>query len=658
MPVNAARLRAPALLAAGVLVLGAADAALLALTTGYFGGGYNSPVLRGWAAVGGFVLAGALLDAFLLVSLFAAAWWGGGALRLTHAGRLAFASSIALFLPLGVDVVSHRLHRVFGHVVGVDVLVHLAGGRMSDAALEGLTEAPGAALLLGAGLTCILGAVVLAGRIDARLRGRWTLPRPSSAVLGAIVLGSAVAGAVTLSFAGRGSGVLAYGLERKPSARLLLLLVRSASDVDFDGYGLLSRPADPASLDPRRHPFALEIPGNRVDENGLAGDLPPGFAAPLPFPVPSQPGGSRRPSILLIFLESFRGDIVGFRFGDREVTPTLNRLAQEGASSTRTYAHSPLTWPSRAQLFQGRIDPMPGAPTLIDDFHALGYRVAYFSGQNDMHGGSEPLVGFDRADVFYDARADRGRRTSRTALPVSLQVSSSAVLEQVRAYLDATRADPDPLFLYVNLVDNHFPYHHEGLERMLGVEPVGRSEIRPENARRVFETYLQASANVDAAIGELVGLWRERMGDSPLLVTGDHGQSFYENGMLGHGQAVDEAQSRVPLIVVGIGGRWPEPLGLSDLRGLLLTHLFAESGRPRFEVDPSKAVFQYAGSLERPAMVGLRSAVGSAAWQFSAARGLNPDQPASPPPPDLAVDRVIWTWEFWQRAAATDLPAD
>jgi hypothetical protein len=274
--------------------------------------------------------------------------------------------------------------------------------------------------------------------------------------------------------------------------------------------------------------------------------------------------------------------------------------------------------------------------------------VGYFSGQNDRHGGSDALVGFERADAFYDARADRNRRTSRTALPVSLQVSASRVLEQVRAYLDTTARDPKPLFLYVNLVDNHYPYHHDDIDRLLDVDPVTRSEIRPENAERVFETYLQASAHVDRAIGELVALWGERMGEAPLLVTADHGQSFYEQGMLGHGQSVDASQSRVPLIVVGIGGTWPEPLGLADLRGLLLTHLFEAPGRARFVVEPARQVFQYVGLLERPYVVGLRGSDRSLSWAFARSEGREGD-PANIPVHEVReLLPVLWTWEWWQ----------
>jgi hypothetical protein len=195
----------------------------------------------------------------------------------------------------------------------------------------------------------------------------------------------------------------------------------------------------------------------------------------------------------------------------------------------------------------------------------------------------------------------------------------------------------------VNLVDNHYPYHHDGIDRLLDVDPVTRSEIRPENARRVFETYLQASAHVDRAIGELLALWGERMGDAPLLITADHGQSFYEDGMLGHGQSLDPNQSRVPLILSGIGGTWPEPLGLADLRGLLLTHLFEAPGRARFAADPARRVFQYVGPLERPYRIGLRSWDRSASWAFARSQA-----PAAESGDERELLPVLWTWEWWQ----------
>jgi hypothetical protein len=203
--------------------------------------------------------------------------------------------------------------------------------------------------------------------------------------------------------------------------------------------------------------------------------------------------------------------------------------------------------------------------------------------------------------------------------------------------------------MYVNLVDNHYPYDHEALDPLLGVDPVSRSEIREENAQRVFDTYLQAAANVDRSIGQLLELWRQHTGEAPLLVTADHGQSFYENGLLGHGQTVDDAQARVPLIVVGLGGQWPEPLAVSDLRGLILANLFEGAGRALFRLDARRSVFHYIGPPQQPRLVALRDANGASLWHFQDVRDSTVSENAVS---EELVRRVIWTWESLQREMA------
>ena len=335
----------PVFLVAGTIALGAVDGLFLAITTGYFGAGYNSPVLRGIVGLGAFAASGMLLDAFLLATLFATALLAGRLLRIEGLARFAFAGAIALYLPVAFLIVSHRIHRVFGQLVGFDLLIQLAGGRPGDAVLEAATEAPGTLLLVAGLLVGVLGGVRLVRRAESWLSGRVVLVPPSLRGLAAVVGVAGLLGLATLVVSERSSAALAYGLERKPSARLLLLLSRLATDVDFDGYGFGSRPADPAPFDGRRHPFALEVPGNGIDENGVGGDLPADFEPPRPIQPPSQIAGSRRPSFLLIFLESFRGDLVGFRYGDREVTPVLNGShARERPRS----AHSP-TIPSHGR---------------------------------------------------------------------------------------------------------------------------------------------------------------------------------------------------------------------------------------------------------------------------------------------------------------------
>ena len=163
-----------------------------------------------------------------------------------------------------------------------------------------------------------------------------------------------------------------------------------------------------------------------VDENGMAGDHPSDFE-PIGATAHVAIQGSRRPQVLVVFLESFRSDLIGARLNGREVTPFLNRLARDGVSSAHAFVHTPGTAGSRGQFFGGRLISYPGQSPLIDDFKSLGYTVEHFSGQDDSYGGSESLMGVDRADVFYDARRDVDKRISRSPSPWPSGTGSTSV---------------------------------------------------------------------------------------------------------------------------------------------------------------------------------------------------------------------------------------
>jgi len=213
----------------------------------------------------------------------------------------------------------------------------------------------------------------------------------------------------------------------------------------------------------------------------------------------------------------------------------------------------------------------------------------------------------------------------------------------------------------VNLVDSHFPYDHDELDDILGVERLARHEISVDQPERVFAAYANSAANVDRAAGLLIERWNAFLGGRPgaVLVTADHGQTFYETGALGHGQQILDGQTRVPFILWGIGGTWPEPLGASDVRGLLLRHLFAartqELPRARFEPVADRRLFHYLGSPERPVQIAVRGIdrvvvhdfKQRQSWQLDASE----NRIAAPPAPE-DLHEAIYTWEVLAREAA------
>ena len=619
------------LFGASVVTVGSADAIVLDLVKAYFGSGYNGVALHAPGEIVAFFAIGALFDTAAIAAVWCATLLCARLVRARPLRALATASLLGVALPLAFDLALHRLHRVLGDVLELSLLLNLAAGSWGNALGEAAQDLPPLALLgavAGIGIAAGFAVIVRVERTSPRLA---TAVLPRVRQLACVSAACAAVSAGALAWGATQAPSLELGWGSKPAGQALRALVSACTDFDRDGYGWLSKPGDPAPLDRAIHPYAIDAPDNGIDEDGVAGDLPASFPVPQPIAVPAPHPHPRAPSVVLIFLESFRGDLVGMRdAGGREVTPNLNRIAANGTLAT-AYAHMPVTWASRAALMQGRVVPTANASTLVDDFLARGYEVAWFSGQHDGLAATDARLGTERATHFSDARNDAARRTSRSAQPISLQVSWKTVTERLQQYLAAPRTAV-PLFLYVNLVDTHFPYWHRELDDILGTGELPRSSINPENRERVWRAYLNAAANVDRAIGEILASVQTTLGpNTGVFVTGDHGQSFYENGLLGHGQSLDDAQTRVPF-VANARLSLPEPLALSDLRGII-GHWIDGSSPSVAELRRAE-VFQWLGSLDHPMAVGLRSRAGL--------------RDARPVPGGAATEqdrRAVQTWE-------------
>ena len=292
--------------------------------------------------------------------------------------------------------------------------------------------------------------------------------------------------------------------------------------------------------------------------------------------------------------------------------------------------------------------------SLIDDFKAQGYETAYFSAQDESFGGPGFGVGFDRADVRFDARDDRDRRYSTFTTAGSLAISHVVLNERIDAFLrrrDRTR----PLFLYVNFHDTHFPYHHREIEPLLSDRRVSQGQIAPAQAEAVREMYDNTAANVDRAVGTTIAMVAAATGRAPaVIVTADHGESLFDEGFLGHGYALNDAQTRIPLVVRGLPMEIAEPFGQVDLRDAITRTLSRpwDTGaqRPRLVDAPAKVVFQYLGNLERPRQIAFASGATRLTLDLRNHRTFG----AAGPVPATADLELIHLWErlLLARAAA------
>lgn len=557
-----------------------------------------------------------------------------------------------LFVAVGLSwlVLAAKLELLsyFSDAVSFQLLRNLGGGSLLDAALFGLSEG---ALYLAAVAGAAAAFLLVRWALRRRAHGRPAVPAPPAITgRGWIALALVTAAAVLAADRVRNVRLAAH---RVTAYALLSDALAVATDLDRDGYGWAGAEVDRHPFDATRHPFALDVPGDGIDGNGLAGDFtlppaPPAFRAP---PLPARPR-----HLVLVVLESTRGDVLGKRVGGRAVAPNLEALAASGSVAREAYSHVGFTTASLKSLFTGTLAPPGPAPSLFRDLKRAGYRIGVFSGQPEAFGDIDAAVG-ERAtaDVFVDAATLKDERAGAFAAQGSLLVDEGKLLREFdRGFGDAA-GWRRPTFAYLNFQSPHFPYHHEGMANLLEPHPLPRGEIAPGNRARLERTYWNAVAHADARLGELVARLR-RLGvwdDTLLVVTADHGESLFDDGFLGHGHLINRQQTHVPLVLSQSGVRLPGAYGLDDYRALILSLL---AGRPA--PPPDGPVFQYIGTLDRPAQIGTVETGGRrTVYDFDTGDVRFDDAPprlyaALPPAARARADALIRLWELERWRAA------
>ncbi len=498
----------------------------------------------------------------------------------------------ALFL--GMLAAQYQLASYFSDAMSFALLRQLGGGSLVDAALFGMSEIGIGLLAVAlAGVAAWLGWAMLGRVLPA------DIPRPA-APGGVIWL---AAGGVFLALAliiPRTGSDAAYALNRTLAWDALSRTLDLASDFDRDGYGLFGVQHDAAPFDPARHPLALDIPGNGIDEDGYGGDL---ALVPLATPLGPQVFAGKRPNVVVVVFESTRGDVLDQRVGGKPVAPNLEALAAAGSVARPAYSHVGFTTESLKSLFSGQLSPRDRDPSLLRDLKASGYRIGVFSGQPEDFGGISETVGErEVADVYVDAETLRDKRAFDFAAQGSLLVDESHLLAAFDRTLGAEDWSARPHFAYFNFQSAHFPYDHPGIVHRMTAHPLPRGEIDAGNASRVRETYWNAVANADHWLGELIarlkakGVWD----DTILLVSGDHGEELFESGFLGHGHVINPQQFQTLLVASRPGMVPAAPIGLADYRAVLSAAIRG-TAPPRIAVPP----FMHIGPLDTPTAIGL-----------------------------------------------------
>ncbi len=110
--------------------------------------------------------------------------------------------------------------------------------------------------------------------------------------------------------------------------------------------------------------------------------------------------------------------------------------------------------------------------------------------------------------------------------------------------------------------------------------------LEEEDQRKLFNRYRNSVVHADRVVGMFLQSLRDRglLENTVVVITGDHGEEFFENGYWGHHSNFSEAQATVPFVVRGPGvppGVESRPTSHVDLVPTLLTLLGASPGQAR-----------------------------------------------------------------------------
>jgi arylsulfatase A-like enzyme len=306
-------------------------------------------------------------------------------------------------------------------------------------------------------------------------------------------------------------------------------------------------------------------------------------------------------NIVLITIDCLRADHLSCMGYERQTSPFMDSLAERGMLFTQaiingvgTFASFPALMTSTYPFMHGGYEKI-NRKTIAEVLQRKGYVTAGFNDNSFL----SPYFGYNRGFNYFDCLSlrkekalsnkvmDRGKRiVSKNAcilkfatmmysiLPKSVSMGGKSINSEVLSWL--RKNCTTNFFLWIHYMDVHSAhYAPKEYFRKIGLQPPSRSELISlnsklgSNASKLYKngkinereiellkaTYDAEVRYVDERIREIFGGLASLGIDknTVMIITGDHGEEFFEHGSYHSHENFYDEMLHVPLIIHGAG---------------------------------------------------------------------------------------------------------
>jgi hypothetical protein len=276
---------------------------------------------------------------------------------------------------------------------------------------------------------------------------------------------------------------------------------------------------------------------------------PPAVRTRLNYPkAPIVPTGrERRLNVVWIAVEAWRPD-----FLTPEIMPVTHRFGEGCLRGTRHLSGGNATRFGLFSMFYGLHAAMYDhfrqerrGPVLLDLLKRTGYEMKVWGSAELKFLGPRETVFVDVQDALEDGFHEDGA------------VSDRIMTDRFLSWIDGRPEGKSPFFAFLFYDAPHPRFYFEPQFGRFTpyLEDLSNIDRRADQRDLVLNRYRNSLVNVDFHLGRVFEALARRglLDDTLVLITGDHGEEFWEHGHFSHSSGFTEQQLAVPLLLRGPG---------------------------------------------------------------------------------------------------------